>query len=204
MKRKICLFTGALLASATILSACGTGFNQNDYNYLNDLYESVSTELDAITQEKESYKNEIGILESTLSEVQSEYDDYKKSISEQKTEPQTEAKIETEAKTETQAKDQGEASLEEQNALQTAKDYLDFTSFSRQGLIEQLEYEGYSTEASTYAADNCGADWNEQAAKTAQNYLDYSSFSRQGLLDQLIYEGFTQEQAEYGLSAVGY
>lgn len=94
--------------------------------------------------------------------------------------------------------------LEQKNALAKGKDYLDFSAFSYTGLISQLEYEGFSTESATYAADNCGADWNEQAAKKAQDYLDFSSFSRQGLIDQLLFEGFTQEQAEYGASSVGY
>ena len=52
--------------------------------------------------------------------------------------------------------------------------------------------------------DNCGADWNEQAAKKAQSYLDTGSFSREQLIDQLEYEKFTTEQAEYGVSQVGY
>lgn len=94
--------------------------------------------------------------------------------------------------------------LEYQNALSKARDYLDYAAFSYTGLIDQLEYEQFSTESATYAADNCGADWNEQASKKAQDYLDFSSFSRQGLIDQLLYEGFTQEQAEYGVTAVGY
>lgn len=97
-----------------------------------------------------------------------------------------------------------EISLEYSNALSKAHDYLDFTSFSYSGLIDQLEFEGFSTEACTYAADNCGADWNEQAALKAQSYLDFTSFSRQGLIDQLVFDGFTAEQAEYGVSAVGY
>lgn len=92
----------------------------------------------------------------------------------------------------------------QKNALSKANDYLRFMPFSYSGLIEQLEYEGYSTEEATYAVDNCGANWNEQAAKKAQEYLNIMSFSRQGLIDQLKYEGFTQEQAEYGVSAVGY
>ena len=95
-------------------------------------------------------------------------------------------------------------SMEQSNALKSAKGYLDFGAFSHSGLIEQLEYEGFSTEAATYAADNCGADWNEQAAKSAQGYLDFSSFSRAGLIEQLEYEGFSTEQAEYGASVVGY
>ena len=92
----------------------------------------------------------------------------------------------------------------QQNALRSAANYLNTMAFSKSGLIDQLEYEGYSTEEATYAVENCGADWNEQAAKSAQNYINTMSFSRSGLIDQLIYEGFTQEQAEYGVSAVGY
>lgn len=70
-------------------------------------------------------------------------------------------------------------------------------------MIGQLEYEGFTTEQATYGADNCGADWMEQAALSAQNYLDFTEFSRQGLIDQLLYEGFTQEQAEYGVTQAG-
>lgn len=92
----------------------------------------------------------------------------------------------------------------QQNALRKADDYLSTMSFSHSGLVEQLEYEGFSTEDAIFAADNCGADWNEQAAKKAQDYLDTMSFSRDGLVEQLEYEGFTAEQAEYGATAVGY
>lgn len=92
----------------------------------------------------------------------------------------------------------------QKNAVRKALSYLDYSAFSYSGLINQLEYEGFSTEDATYGADNCGADWNEQAARKAQDYLDYSSFSRDGLIDQLKYEGFTAEQAEYGVTAVGY
>lgn len=94
--------------------------------------------------------------------------------------------------------------LEQQNAIRSVESYLSFTSFSRTGLIDQLEYEGYSTETATFAVDNYNIDWNEQAAKKAQEYLDFSSFSRDELIDQLEYEGFTAEQAEYGVTAVGY
>ena len=92
----------------------------------------------------------------------------------------------------------------ERNALAKAKSYLDFTAFSYTGLIDQLEYEGFSAEEATYGADNCGADWNEQAAKKAKSYLEFTSFSRSGLMDQLLYDGFTQEQAEYGVTQNGY
>lgn len=85
-------------------------------------------------------------------------------------------------------------------ALDSAESYLSFTAFSRSGLAEQLEFEGYGPEAAEYAVENVGADWNEQAVLAAESYLDFTSFSRQGLVDQLIYEGYTPEQAEYGVS----
>lgn len=93
---------------------------------------------------------------------------------------------------------QNSATIGEKNALRSALDYLDFSAFSRDGLIRQLEYEGYSNSEAVYAVDNCNADWNEQAYLSAMEYLEYSSFSKQGLIDQLEYEGFTSEQAQYG------
>ena len=71
-------------------------------------------------------------------------------------------------------------------------------------MIDQLEFEGFTTEQATYGVDNCDADWNEQAAKSAESYLEYSSFSRDELIDQLEFEGFTHEQAVYGVEANGY
>ena len=93
--------------------------------------------------------------------------------------------------------------LEQQNALSSAYDYISIMPFSHDGLIEQLEYEGFSVEDATYAADNCGADWNEQAVKSARAYLDIFDYSRSELIDQLVYEGFTYDQAEYGASQNG-
>lgn len=96
------------------------------------------------------------------------------------------------------------STLGQKNALRQAESYLDWMSFSYSGLIHQLEYEGYTTEEATYAVDNCGADWFEQAANSAESYLEYSAFSREGLADQLEYEGFTEEQIEYALEQCGY
>lgn len=92
----------------------------------------------------------------------------------------------------------------ERNALGSAKDYLELMAFSYQGLVEQLEYEKYSHDEAVYAADNCGADWNEQAAKAAKGYLKIMSFSKDKLIEQLEYGGFTHEQAVYGVEANGY
>jgi Host cell surface-exposed lipoprotein len=94
-------------------------------------------------------------------------------------------------------------SVSEENAIGSAESYLDFSAFSRSGLIDQLEYEGFSTADATTAVDSITVDWNEQAAKSAESYLEFSTFSRSGLIDQLEYEGFTAAQAAYGVSQTG-
>ncbi len=90
----------------------------------------------------------------------------------------------------------------QRNAIAKAKSYLDYSAFSKKGLIEQLEYSQFSTADATFAVqhlESTGAvDWNEQAVKKAKSYLDYSSFSLQGLVEQLEYSGFTPSQAQYG------
>jgi hypothetical protein len=91
----------------------------------------------------------------------------------------------------------------EENAIQSAESYLDYTAFSRSGLIDQLEYEGFTTAESTLAVDYLDVDWNEQAWQSAESYLDYTSFSRSGLIEQLVFEGFTAAQATYGVDKTG-
>ena len=103
----------------------------------------------------------------------------------------------------------------QRNAVKSAISYIKYMAFSYEGLISQLEYEKYSHEDAVYGAekftsaqaqygaDNCGADWMEQAVKSAKSYLTYMSFSRSGLIDQLEYEGFTHEQAVYGVEQNG-
>jgi SOS response regulatory protein OraA/RecX len=93
--------------------------------------------------------------------------------------------------------------VSQKNALGSARDYLNYTSFARSELIGQLEYEGYSTSDATWAVDSLNVDWNEQAAKKAMDYLDYTSFSRSGLIGQLEFDGFSPAEAEYGVSQTG-
>ena len=89
------------------------------------------------------------------------------------------------------------------NALATANSYLNFIPFSRTGLIEQLQYEGYSYDDAVYAVDHCGADWMAQAEGKARSYVNSIPFSRAGLIEQLEYEGFTFEEAVYGADHCG-
>ena len=96
------------------------------------------------------------------------------------------------------------SSLGEQNALRSALAYLNVSSFSKLGLLEQLQFEGYTYDEARYAVNACGADWDEQAYKSALAYLRVSSFSRSGLIEQLEFEGFSHEEALYGVTKAGY
>ncbi len=91
----------------------------------------------------------------------------------------------------------------QRNALKKANSYLKITAFSHDGLIGQLEFDGFTTEEATYAADNCGADWHEQALDKAKRYLNVSSFSYEGIIDQLKFDAFTDEQAAYAADNCG-
>lgn len=88
-----------------------------------------------------------------------------------------------------------EATEGEQKALERAKSYLECDSFSREGLIRQVVYEGFTTNQAAYAVDSLGVDWAEQAVKTAKNYFKYSSKpSEEGLINYLKQDKFTSEQ----------
>lgn len=93
--------------------------------------------------------------------------------------------------------------VEEINAMNLATAYLDVMPFSLNGLVEQLEYEGCSYEDAKYAADNCGADWKEQAFLMGKNYLELYDFSRTELYEQLKYEGFSGDEAGYAVEELG-
>jgi hypothetical protein len=94
-------------------------------------------------------------------------------------------------------------SVSQENAVEQAESYIDIMAFSREGLIEQLEFEDYSTADATFAVDHIAVNWNDEAAEQAESYLDIMAYSRQGLIEQLEFEGYTPEQAAYGASSVG-
>lgn len=105
---------------------------------------------------------------------------------------------------ETESNETEDVTMGMKNALGSAENYLSFMGISHKGIIQQLEFEGYTNEEAVYAADNCGANWNEEAAEAAESYLDVMSFSKDGLIQQLQFDGFTAEQALYAATASGY
>ena len=92
----------------------------------------------------------------------------------------------------------------QKNALRSAKQYLGFSGFSRDGLIEQLSSDagnGYKVTDATVAVDSMNIDWNKQAVKSAKQYLGFSGFSCKGLIEQLSSSAgnkYTVSQATYG------
>ena len=83
----------------------------------------------------------------------------------------------------------------QKNAVRTAQSYLESSGFSRNGLIEQLKYDGYTGSDATTAVDSLDMNWIKQAKKTAKSYLQDSGFSRNGLIEQLEYDGYTISDA---------
>lgn len=99
--------------------------------------------------------------------------------------------------------DEPAITAEQASAREIAVNYLDYSAFSRKGLINQLKYEGFSKADSTFAVDSLNINWNNEAARKAQEYLNFKSFSRSGLISQLVFEGFSKAQATYGVKKVG-
>lgn len=96
-----------------------------------------------------------------------------------------------------------ELTVAQENAIESAQSYLDFSGFSRKSLIDQLVYEGFSKKDAAVAVDRIKPNWRKEAVESAESYLEFSSFSRSGLIEQLEYEGFTPAQAAYAAKKVG-
>lgn len=95
------------------------------------------------------------------------------------------------------------ATENQQKALDKANEYVDTLPLSHDGLIKQLEYDGYTTDVATYAADNCSVNWNKEAKEMAEQYMDSTTYTYKEMVQQLEAEGFTKKQAKFGAKAVG-
>lgn len=97
----------------------------------------------------------------------------------------------------------------QKNAARSAESYLEFSGFSRQGLIDQLSSEygdKFAVADATAAVDSLDVDWKLEAVESAKSYLELQGFSCQGLIEQLSSEfgdKYTLEEATYGATEVG-
>ena len=101
-----------------------------------------------------------------------------------------------------------EMTTSQENAVESAKNYLDVQAFSKKGLIQQLSSsagDDFPRADARFAVNHIHVDWNEQAVKAAREYLEVQSFSKSSLIQQLSSSagsGFTRAQAEYAASKV--
>jgi hypothetical protein len=96
----------------------------------------------------------------------------------------------------------------QENALESARSYVDMSGFSKLGLIQQLSSEageGFPKADAVFAANHVDVNWNDEAVESAQSYLDMTSFSRDGLIEQLSSSAgdkYTVAQAQYAVDKV--
>ena len=61
------------------------------------------------------------------------------------------------------------------SAKRSAESYLDYSGFSKKGLIDQLKFEGFSTKDSEVAIDTMKVNWNAEADESAKSYMEMSA-----------------------------
>ena len=59
--------------------------------------------------------------------------------------------------------------VSQENAVAKAQSYLNYSAFSHDGRVAQLEYDQFSQADAVYGADNSGANWDAQAAERPKN-----------------------------------
>lgn len=94
---------------------------------------------------------------------------------------------------------------DEADALKAALEYITTNHYSRNNLIEKLEFDGFTQEEAEYAVANIYVDWYQMAADTAAAYLETSDYSYNGLVRRLesSTDGYTHEEAVYGADIAG-
>ena len=93
--------------------------------------------------------------------------------------------------------------MSQQDAVDEAELFLDIFAFSREDLIGQLVFGGFTLDQATRAVDGLNADFDAEAVESAENFLELFDFTCQELLDQLSFGGFTTGQATHAGSEVG-
>lgn len=166
-----------------------------------------------IMKEQEESEKELEKREKELEEREKELEEKEKEATANKESEKKEVAAKPKKKTEKKEvaakakkkpkKKEATETNSQQQAVSMAENYISYTAFSKSGLIEQLEFEGFNNTDATYGAENISVDWKQQAVKMAENYLDYSAFSKSGLIEQLVFEGFSNEFATYAANEVG-
>ena len=105
------------------------------------------------------------------------------------------------AEEEAPAEEAPEMTASQANAVEAAEGYIEFSAFSKKGLIQQLSSkagDGYPKADAVFAVNHIDVDWSEQAVKAAESYIDFAPFSKKGLTEQLSSkagDGYTKAEA---------
>src|SRR5690625_6522542 len=161
---------------------------------------------DQIEQAKEEElkkEQEEKIKEEELRKEQEEKAKEEELKKEQEEKAKEEARKKEQEEKDKKEEQENEETKSQQQAVKMAQNYISYTAFSKNGLIDQLEFEGFDNEDASYAVEKIDVNWKEQAVIMAENYLDYTAFSRSGLIEQLKFEGLSDEIATYAVNEVG-
>ena len=90
------------------------------------------------------------------------------------------------------------------NALSSARGYLNIFPMSIPSLRGQLAFEGFPPEAIDFAISELydEVDWYYNAVRSGRSYLDLMGMSEQSLHGQLTFDGFTASQATHAVNTV--
>ena len=149
------------VASTTIVvSVIGAGFGiiplNNAKNTAQGNYQRVLTRFNEIKEEKYTLGQKIEELETKVNDLEKEKLGLQAQLEQPAEEEDTEEAEEPEEVTEEQAEITPYIpTMEDEQALISAQQYLDLGfGFSREGMRQQLEYEGFSDTAIGYALDS--------------------------------------------------
>lgn len=98
----------------------------------------------------------------------------------------------------TQAKNE-----DKESAVASAKKYVASEPLSKKATVDRLKSAGYSDTAATYGAENCGADWKQNAVSRANYLLEKKNYTQYKSLEYDLKEryGFTSEELSYVFAA---
>lgn len=100
-----------------------------------------------------------------------------------------------------EAKEQLEA---QESAADSARLMLEQGPISHDALVEALEQQGYDSYDAVVAADDCGADWDQQAADAARSAMSEQALSKGALRDELVRHKFTDSQIDAATSSLDF
>ena len=150
-------FVISVAGTAVVVSVIGAGFGiiplNNAKNTAQGNYQRVLTRFNEIKEEKYTLGQKIEELETKVNDLEKEKLGLQAQIQQPAEEEDTE---EPEEVTEEQAEITPYVpTMEDEQALISAQQYLDLGfGFSREGMRQQLEYEGFSDSAIGYALDS--------------------------------------------------